>query len=247
MEAMKFYPAIDLINKECVRLEKGNFQKKTVFNKDPVRQAKSFENVGCKWLHVVDLDAAKDGHSENDVILKEIKIGTDLNIQFGGGLRSIEKIDELFSLGIDRAIIGTAAVENMAFLESATQRHSEKIWLGVDILKNEVRIEGWTKKSDMKVVDLIKAGSDLGVGGIILTDINKDGMMDGPNIELTLEIAEQSNIPIIISGGVSKIEDIIKIKTLENKGIEGAICGRAIYNGEIDIDEALNIFGDQNA
>ena len=117
----------------------------------------------------------------------------------------------------------------------------------MDILKNEVRIEGWTKKSDMKVVDLIKAGSDLGVGGIILTDINKDGMMDGPNIELTLEIAEQSNIPIIISGGVSKIEDIIKIKTLENKGIEGAICGRAIYNGEIDIDEALNIFGDQNA
>jgi len=247
MEAMKFYPAIDLINKECVRLEKGNFQKKTVFNKNPVRQAKSFEDAGCKWLHIVDLDAAKDGFSENDVILKEIKISTDLNIQFGGGLRSIDKIDELFNLGIDRAIIGTAAIENMTFLGSAIQRYSKKIWLGVDVLKDEVRIKGWTKKSDMKVVDLIKAGSDLGVGGIILTDINKDGMMDGPNIELTQEIAEQSNIPIIISGGVSNIKDIIKIKTLEHKGIEGAICGRAIYNGKIDINEALNIFGDQNA
>ena len=148
---MNFYPAIDLINKECVRLEKGDFQKKTVFNKNPLKQAQLFEKEGCKWAHIVDLDAAKNGVSENEVILKKIKDDTNLRIQFGGGVRSLDKVDEILNLGIDRVIIGTAGVQNKNFLESSVRKYKKKIWLGVDILNNQVRINGWTKTSETKI------------------------------------------------------------------------------------------------
>jgi len=244
---MNFYPAIDLINKECVRLEKGDFQKKTVFNKDPLKQAQLFEKKGCTWLHIVDLDAAKDGFSENKVILKKIKDGTNLKIQFGGGVRSLDKVDEIINLGIDRVIIGTGGIQNRDFLESSVRKYKKKIWLGVDILNNQVRINGWTKASEIKIDDLLSFASELDLGGIILTDINRDGMMEGPNFQLTREIGETYKIPIIISGGVSNINDIEKIKGLETFGIVGAICGRAIYNNEIDINKAIRILGERNA
>ncbi len=244
---MNFYPAIDLINKECVRLEKGDFQKKTVFNKDPLKQAQLFEKKGCTWLHIVDLDAAKDGFSENKVILKKIKDGTNLKIQFGGGVRSLDKVEEIINLGIDRVIIGTGGIQNRDFLESSARKYKKKIWLGVDILNNQVRINGWTKASEIKIDDLLSFASELDLGGIILTDINRDGMMEGPNFQLTREIGETYKIPIIISGGVSNISDIEKIKGLETFGIVGAICGRAIYNNEIDINKAIRILGERNA
>ena len=244
---MNFYPAIDLINKECVRLEKGDFQKKTVFNKDPLKQAQLFEKEGCKWVHIVDLDAAKNGVSENEVILKKIKDDTNLRIQFGGGVRSLDKVEEILNLGIDRVIIGTAGVQNKNFLDSSVRKYKKKIWLGVDILNNQVRINGWTKTSETKIDELLGFASKLDLGGIILTDINKDGMMEGPNLNLTREMGETYKIPIIISGGVSNINDIKKIKGLETFGIVGAICGRAIYNNEIDINKAIRILGEKNA
>ena len=244
---MNFYPAIDLINKECVRLEKGDFQKKTVFNKNPLKQAQLFEKEGCKWAHIVDLDAAKNGVSENEVILKKIKDDTNLRIQFGGGVRDLDKVDEILNLGIDRVIIGTAGVQNKNFLESSVRKYKKKIWLGVDILNNQVRINGWTKTSETKIDELLGFASKLDLGGIILTDINKDGMMEGPNLKLTREMGETYKIPIIISGGVSNITDIEKIKGLETFGIVGAICGRAIYNNEIDINKAIRILGEKNA
>ena len=244
---MIFYPAIDLINKQCVRLKKGDYSKKTIFNEDPVAQAKIFESDGCSWVHVVDLDAAKDGKSENGSVLFDIKKNTNLKIQFGGGIRSVEKIREVLELGIDRVILGTAAIQDLNFLEKATQNFSNRVWLGTDVLDGDIKVHGWTKKSENDLNSVLDFASQLGIGGIILTDINKDGMMKGPNIEMTVNIAKKYNFPVILSGGISNIKDIIELKKFESEGISGLICGRALYDNKVSVIESLKILGYQNA
>ena len=244
---MILYPAIDLIDKECVRLKKGDYSRKTVFNKDPVKQAQIFESEGCAWVHIVDLDAAKGDESKNGPILLEIKKKTNLKIQFGGGIRTPERLKLLFDLGIDRAIIGTAAFQDLNFLESSANDYPNRIWLGTDVLNGKIKIHGWTEDSDQDLDSVLEFASRLNIGGIILTDINKDGMMQGPNIEMTSDIASKYKMPVILSCGVSKIDDIVMISKFEDKGISGLICGRAIYDNKIDIAESLEILGNQDA
>lgn len=238
---MIFFPAIDIYQGKCVRLEKGDFEKKTIFNEDPVDQAKFFEDMGCNWIHVVDLDGAKNGSSSNFKIVEEISLKTNLKIQFGGGVRSIAKIKSLLAVGIERVVIGTKAINDISFLDVACRDFPNKIVIGIDARKGKVSIEGWTKDSGVNANELAINAEKKGVCAIIFTDIDKDGLMSGPNISSTLEIAKAVNIPVIVSGGVSAIEDVIEVKKNEGSGIGGVICGRAVYDKKVDIKEALKI------
>ena len=238
---MIFFPAIDIYQGKCVRLEKGDFEKKTIFNEDPVDQAKFFEDLGCNWIHVVDLDGAKNGSSSNFKIVEEISLKTNLKIQFGGGVRSIAKIKSLLAVGIERVVIGTKAINDISFLDVACRDFPNKIVIGIDARKGKVSIEGWTKDSGVNANELAINAEKKGVCAIIFTDIDKDGLMSGPNISSTLEIAKAVNIPVIVSGGVSAIEDVIEVKKNEGSGIGGVICGRAVYDKKVDIKEALKI------
>ena len=238
---MIFFPAIDIYQGKCVRLEKGDFEKKTIFNEDPVDQAKFFEDMGCNWIHVVDLDGAKNGSSSNFNIVEEISLKTNLKIQFGGGVRSIAKIKSLLNVGIERVVIGTKAINDISFLDVVCRDFPNKIVIGIDARKGKVSIEGWTKDSGINANELAINAEKKGVCAIIFTDIDKDGLMSGPNIPSTLEIAKAVNIPVIVSGGVSAIEDVIEVKENEGSGIGGVICGRAVYDKKVDIKEALKI------
>ena len=238
---MIFFPAIDIYQGKCVRLEKGDFEKKTIFNEDPVDQAKFFEDMGCNWIHVVDLDGAKNGSSSNFKIVEEISLKTNLKIQFGGGVRSIAKIKSLLAVGIERVVIGTNAINDISFLDVACRDFPNKIVIGIDARKGKVSIEGWTKDSGVNANELAINAEKKGVCAIIFTDNDKDGLMSGPNISSTLEIAKAVNIPVIVSGGVSAIEDVIEVKKNEGSGIGGVICGRAVYDKKVDIKEALKI------
>ena len=238
---MIFFPAIDIYQGKCVRLEKGDFEKKTIFNEDPVDQAKFFEDMGCNWIHVVDLDGAKNGSSSNFNIVEEISLKTNLKIQFGGGVRSTAKIKSLLDVGIERVVIGTKAINDISFLDVVCRDFPNKIVIGIDARKGKVSIEGWTKDSGINANELAINAEKKGVCAIIFTDIDKDGLMSGPNISSTLEIAKAVNIPVIVSGGVSAIEDVIEVKENEGYGIGGVICGRAVYDKKVDIKEALKI------
>lgn len=238
---MIFFPAIDIYEGFCVRLEKGDFEKKTIFNKNPLDQAKIFQDMGCDWIHIVDLDGAKNGNSDNFDIVKEIALKTDLKIQFGGGVRTSSKISSLINSGIDRVIIGTKAIDDISFLEEACKDFPNKIAIGIDARKGKVSIEGWTKDSGVSANEFAVIAESKGVCAIIFTDIDKDGVMEGPNIGSTLEIAKSVNIPVIVSGGVSSIKDVLQIKNNEKSGIGGMICGRAVYDKKVDIREALTI------
>ena len=238
---MIFFPAIDIYEGFCVRLEKGDFEKKTIFNKNPLDQAKIFQDMGCDWIHIVDLDGAKNGNSDNFDIVKEIALKTDLKIQFGGGVRTSSKISSLINSGIERVIIGTKAIDDISFLEEACKDFPNKIAIGIDARKGKVSIEGWTKDSGVSANEFAVIAESKGVCAIIFTDIDKDGVMEGPNIGSTLEIAKSVNIPVIVSGGVSSIKDVLQIKNNEKSGIGGMICGRAVYDKKVDIREALNI------
>ena len=238
---MIFFPAIDIYQGKCVRLEKGDFEKKTIFNEDPVDQAKFFEDMGCNWIHVVDLDGAKNGSSSNFNIVEEISLKTNLKIQFGGGVRSIAKIKSLLDVGIERVVIGTKAINDISFLDVVCRDFPNKIVIGIDARKGKVSIEGWTIDSGINANELAINAEKKGVCAIIFTDIDKDGLMSGPNIPSTLEIAKAVNIPVIVSGGVSAIEDVIEVKENEGSGIGGVICGRAVYDKKVDIKEALKI------
>ena len=238
---MIFFPAIDIYEGSCVRLEKGDFEKKTIFNKNPLNQAQIFQDMGCDWIHIVDLDGAKNGNSDNFDIVKEIALKTDLKIQFGGGVRTSSKISSLINSGIERVIIGTKAIDDISFLEEACKDFPNKIAIGIDARKGKVSIEGWTKDSGVRANEFAVIAESKGVCAIIFTDIDKDGVMAGPNIDSTLEIAKSVNIPVIVSGGVSSIKDVLQIKNNEKSGIGGMICGRAVYDKKVDIREALNI------
>ena len=242
---MILYPAIDIYEKECVRLEKGNFDKKTVFNKNPLEQAQLFEETGCSWIHIIDLDAARYGNSENFEIIDLITKETSINIQFGGGVRSIGVIEKYLNIGVKKIVIGTEAIRNNDFMTEAVSTFPENILIAIDARQGKISIEGWTKDIEVTPLAFAKIAQDKGAKGIIFTDIERDGMMKGPNISSITKLANFLNIPVIASGGVKDIDDIKELKTNEEKGISGVICGKSIYTGNIKIAEVLKISGIQ--
>ena len=234
---MKIFPAIDIKDRKCVRLIKGDFDNKTEYEISPINQAERYKNHGFKNLHIVDLDGALTGETINLDIIGEIVSKFDLNIEIGGGIRNFKSIQKYMDAGIEKVILGSAAIKDKNFLKEACQKFPEKIALGLDAKDGYLSISGWKEDSKQMTLDFLKEVNDYGVSRLIYTDINRDGMKTGPNFEETENIANNSNFPVVISGGVSSIDDIKKAKELGNKNIEGIIVGKAIYDGDIKLDE----------
>ena len=235
---MKIFPAIDIKDKKCVRLVKGNFDNKTEYEMSPVDQADKFKDHGFKNLHIVDLDGALTGKTVNLDIIQEIVNKFDLKIEIGGGVRSFESIQKYTDVGVEKVILGSAAIKDKNFLKEACKKFPNKIALGLDAKDGYLSVSGWKENSKHLTLDFLKEVNNYGASRLIYTDINKDGMKTGPNFKETVKIAERSNCPVIISGGVSSIDDIKKAKGL-NKNIEGIIVGKAIYDGDIELDELV--------
>ena len=232
---MKIFPAIDIKDKKCVRLIKGVFSQKTEYQMSPVEQATQFIDKGFKNLHIVDLDGALAGETVNLDIIKEIVSKFDFKVEVGGGVRDFDSIQEYADIGVDKIILGSAAIKDKNFLKKACKKFPKKIALGLDAKDGKLSLSGWKESSGISTLDFLTEVNDYGISRLIFTDINKDGTKESPNFEETLKVAEISNCPVIISGGVSSIEDIKKAKTLKN--IEGVIVGKAIYDGDIKLEE----------
>jgi len=232
---MKIFPAIDIKDKKCVRLIRGDFNQKTEYELSPVEQAKQFIDKGFKNLHIVDLDGALTGETVNLDIIKEIVSKFDFKVEVGGGLRDFDSIQEYADIGIDKVILGSAAIKDKNFLKKACKKFPKKIALGLDAKDGKLSVSGWKESSDISTFDFLNEVNDYGISRLIFTDINRDGTKESPNFEETMKVAEISKCPVIISGGVSSIEDIKKAKTLKN--IEGVIVGKAIYDGDVKLEE----------
>ena len=236
---MKIFPAIDIKDKKCVRLIKGNFDNKTEYKITPVEQAEKYKDHGFKNLHIVDLDGALTGETINLEVIQQIVRKFDLKIEVGGGVRSIESIKKYTDVGVEKVILGSAAIKNKNFLKEACKKFPNKIALGLDAKKGYLSVSGWKESSNQLTLDFLKEVNEFGVSRLIYTDINRDGMKQGPNFEETSKVANTSNCPVVISGGVSSIDDIKKAKKLNNNNIEGIIVGKAIYDGDIKLDELV--------
>ena len=234
---MIIFPAIDIKDSKCVRLIKGNFDDMTSYANSPLNQAEIYFRNGFENIHIVDLDAALQGKSSNANIVKEILKSLKIKIQIGGGVRTIEDIDNWIKSGVDKVIMGTAAVENTNLLKSACEKFKNKIAVSLDVKDGFIFSSGWKKSTNINASDFIKKIENFGVSRIIYTDINKDGTKKGPNIKDTVELSSKAKIPFVISGGVSSIDDIKKIKSIKNSNIEGVIVGKSIYDGDIKINE----------
>ena len=233
---MKIFPAIDIKDKKCVRLVKGNFDNKTVYEMSPIDQAGKYKDHGFKNLHIVDLDGALTGETVNLDIIQEIVHKFDIMIEVGGGIRTVDGIEKYINVGVEKVILGSAAIKNKNFLKDACQKFPNKIALGLDAKDGYLSVSGWKENSNQLTLDYLKEVNDFGASRIIYTDISRDGMKQSPNFEETVKVADVSNSPVIISGGVSSIDDIKNAKNL-NKNIEGIIVGKAIYDGDIKLDE----------
>ena len=236
---MKIFPAIDIKDKKCVRLIKGDFNNKTEYETSPIDQAGKYKDYGFKNLHIVDLDGALTGKAVNLDIIKEILNQYHLKIEIGGGIRTLDSIKKYIDVGVEKVILGSSAIKNKEFLKNACNKFKNKIALGLDTKDGNLFVSGWKDNLNLKATDFLKEINDFGVSRIIFTDINRDGMKTSPNYEATIKIAEISNCPVVISGGVSSINDIQKAKELNNKRIEGIIVGKAIYDGDIKLDELV--------
>ena len=236
---MKIFPAIDIKDKKCVRLVKGDFDNKIEYEMSPVDQAGKYKDHGFKNLHIVDLDGALTGETVNLDIIQEIVSKFDLNIEIGGGVRNFESIQKYNDAGVEKVILGSAAIKDKNFLKKACVKFPNKIALGLDAKDGYLSVSGWKKNSNQLTLDFLKGVNDYGVSRLIYTDINKDGTKSSPNFEETEKVAEISNCPVIISGGVSSIKDIKTAKKLNNKNIEGIIVGKAIYDGDIKLGELV--------
>ena len=236
---MKIFPAIDIKDKKCVRLVKGNFNNKTEYETSPIDQAGKYKDHGFKNLHIVDLDGALTGKTVNLDIIKEIVGKYDLKIEVGGGVRSIDSIKKYVDSGVEKVILGSAAIKNKEFLKEACTKFKKKIALGLDAKDGNLSVSGWKENLNTKTSDFLKEVNDFGISRLIYTDINRDGTKASPNFNETVKIAEMSKCPVIISGGVSSINDIKKAKKLNDKNIEGIIVGKAIYDGDIKLDELV--------
>ncbi len=234
---MKIFPAIDIKDKKCVRLIKGDFENKTEYEMSPIEQAGKYKDHGFKNLHIVDLDGALTGEPINIDIIKDIVVKFEIKIEIGGGVRNFETILKYINAGVDKVILGSAAIKDRNFLEEACKKFPNQIALGLDAKDGHLVISGWTEDSDKLTTEYLKKVNDYGISRIIYTDINRDGTKQSPNFQETQKIADISNCPVIVSGGVSSINDIKKAKELNNKNIEGIIVGKAIYDGDINLDE----------
>lgn len=236
---MILYPAIDLKDNQCVRLLRGEMDKATVFSNTPAEQARAFEAMGFEWLHVVDLNGAFEGKPVNRSAVKAILAQVRMPVQLGGGIRNMQMIADWLEAGVSRVILGTAALKNPLLVKEACRQFPGQIAVGIDAKGGCVAVSGWAEVSDKKAIDLARQFEDAGVCAIIYTDIAKDGAMEGPNVEETVALAEQISIPVIASGGISSNADISSYRSHAMSGIAGVIIGRALYDGAINVDEAL--------
>ena len=236
---MKIFPAIDIKDRKCVRLIKGDFDNKTEYDISPVDQAGKYKDHGFKNLHIVDLDGALTGETVNIDIIEEIVGKFNLKIEIGGGVRNFDSIQKYTDAGVEKVILGSAAIKNKNFLKEACQKFPGKIALGLDDKDGFLSVSGWKENSYQLTLDYLKEVNDYRISRLIYTDINRDGMKQSPNFEETSKVADTSNCQVIISGGVSSIDDIKKAKELNNKNIEGIIVGKAIYDGDIKLEELV--------
>jgi len=236
---MKIFPAIDIKNKKCVRLVKGDFDNKTEYEISPIDQAEKYKDHGFLNLHIIDLDGALTGQTVNLDLIQEIVRKCDLNVEVGGGVRNIESIQKYKDIGVEKVILGSAAFKDKNFLKEACQKFPNQIALGLDAKDGYLSVSGWKENTNQLTLDFLKEVNDFGASRLIYTDINRDGMKQSPNFEETKKVADTSNCPVIISGGVSSIADIKKAKELNNNNIEGIIVGKAIYDGDINLDELV--------
>ena len=241
---MILYPAIDLKNGACVRLLRGEMASATVFNTDPAAQATKFEEAGFSWLHIVDLNGAFVGRSVNGDAIGAIRAAVNLRIQLGGGIRDRDTIEKWLALGIDRVVLGTAALREPELVRCAARECSGAIAVGIDARKGRAAIEGWAETTDVGVVELARRFEDCGVAALVYTDIDRDGALSGINAPATADLARQVRVPVIASGGVASLSDIAALKDHEADGIAGVICGRAFYDGRIDPRAALRLLSE---
>ena len=240
---MILYPAIDLKGGQCVRLLRGEMDAATVYGDDPGAQAASFETAGCGWVHVVDLDGAFAGRAVNEAAVQSILQSVTVPVQLGGGIRDMAAIDRWLEAGVRRVVLGTVALRDPDLVKAACREYPERIAVGIDARGGKVAVEGWAETSEMTATDLALAFEDAGVAAIVFTDIDRDGAMQGPNLEATGALARLLTTPVIASGGVSSLEDLVAIKALEADGVAGAIVGRALYDGRVEPGAAARLLG----
>jgi len=238
---MIIFPAIDIKDGVCVRLIKGDYRQITSYENTPIDQAKKYFQNGFNNIHIVDIDGALRGRAVNSFIINEIVKKIKSKIQIGGGIRTIDDISRWVEMGIDKVVMGTAAVENIELLETACNKFKNKIAVSLDVKDGLIALSGWKKQTNISAIDFIKKIQNFGVSRIIYTDINRDGTKQGPNIKDTVELSSKATIPLVISGGVSSLEDIKKIKSLSNSNIEGVIVGKSIYDGDIKINDLAKL------
>jgi phosphoribosylformimino-5-aminoimidazole carboxamide ribotide isomerase len=235
---MVIYPAIDIIGGKCVRLVQGSYSDVTVFSDSPVEMAEKWQGLGAKYLHVVDLDGAKSGRSENLGVIKEICNALTIPVQVGGGIRSISAIENMLSNGVSRVILGTSAVQDENMLKTALSQYADNIAIGIDAKDGMVAIHGWEQTSSLNAVEFAKKVESLGARTIIYTDISRDGMLSGPNLTAMTQMTKSVKIDVIASGGVSSLKDIIDLKST---GVSGVIVGKALYTGNVELSSAINV------
>lgn len=241
MSSFIIYPAIDIRDGKCVRLVQGDYNQETVYNTNPLEVALEWEAGGGEWIHLVDLDGAKAGHPVNDQLIGKIASSVKVPVQVGGGLRTEQDVDRLLSLGVSRVILGTAAIEDREFVYKLLAKHGEKVAIGIDARDGFVATRGWLETSQVKAEDLAVQLAEYGAKTFIFTDISRDGMMGGPNVEAITELAKVSGQTVIASGGVSKMEDLTRLAEQAGNGVGGAIVGKALYTGSIKLEEALKL------
>ncbi len=240
---MRVYPAIDLKDGKAVRLLQGRMEDATVYAENPEEVALGFKEQGAVFLHIVDLDGAFAGRPINDLVIRELIKSSGLRVQVGGGIRSLARIEELLNLGVERVILGTVAVRNPRLVQQAAARYPEAIVVGIDAKESRVAVQGWAETTELQALDLALKMKEVGVKHLVFTDISRDGMLQGPNIQSTVELARLSGLQVIASGGVSRLEDLLKLQAEASRGvtIEGVIIGKALYSGAFTLSEALNL------
>ncbi len=240
-KALILYPAIDLKEGRCVRLERGEMARATVFNDDPAAQARDFAGAGCAWIHVVDLDGAFAGKPMNAAAVRAIRAAVGLKVQLGGGIRDRATIDGWLEAGVTRVVLGTAAVRDPALVKEAARAHPGRVAVGIDAKGGKVAVQGWAETTELTTAELGKRFEDAGVAALIHTDVDRDGLLQGVNVEATAALARAVRLPVIASGGVASLDDLVQLKAVASAGIEGVIVGRAIYDGRVDPAAALKL------
>jgi len=241
--AMQIIPAIDLLDGQCVRLHQGDYDQVTRFSSDPVAQALDWQGQGAERLHLVDLDGARTGQPVNDQVIKAITAALSIPVQLGGGVRTAERAEELLASGLDRVILGTVAIEKPDLVDALASRHPGRVVVGIDAKDGLVATRGWIETSTVQATDLARRFAASGVAAIISTDIATDGTLAGPNLEALRAMAEASSVPVIASGGIGTLEDILSLLTIAPLGVNGVIVGRALYDGTVNLGEALQAVG----